>query len=223
MMDDLENIFANLKLNTDHSSDSEDIDKYFQQIDIALKKYETTTKWIDEIEKECGPITDEEFDKVLYISEKEDEFSSTLEADAGALRYSIVEIIAKLCLQAEIRYQRNECQSAYTDAMAIFKFIKKHKAYYAQKEYMVGFRYVANCLAIKGHLQEIRNNNESKQVNVSRLKELLETISGYQHFGVQHQVGAIKQYFGGNLLKGSCHDIQLRIIRDVSVKEIITD
>lgn len=131
----------------------------------------------------------------------------------------MIEIIAKRCLQVEIKIQRNEFQEAVTDAMAIVNFINRHKAYYAEKEYMVGFRYVANCLAIKGRVKEIRTKNECKKVNVSRLKGILDSLNEYQHFGVQQQVGvlAIKQYFGGNLRKGTNHDFQLRVIRDVSV------
>lgn len=107
--------------------------------------------------------------------------------------------------------------------MAIIEFINKHKAYYAEQEYMVGFRYVVNCLAIKGQLQEIRNKSDSKRVNVSRFNELLETLNEYEHFGTRQQVGvlAIKQYFGGNLRKGTCHDFQLNIVRNVGVKQII--
>lgn len=163
-------------------------------------------------------MTIEELNKLIDTSNYDDD---SLKGDACSLRYSVVEIIAKRCLQVEIKIRRNEFDEASTDAMAIVKFINKHKAYYTEKEYMVGFRYVANCLAIQAHLKEIQKKNESKQVNVSRLKELLQTLNKYQHFGMHHQVGvlAIKQYFAGNLRKGSSHDFQLRIIRNVSVNK----
>lgn len=220
-MEDLENIFANLKLNSDNSS-AGDAEKYFEQIDIALKKNETTTKWIDELGKENGSVTDEEFNKLFNKSKNAaDDFTNTLEGDgeSGAIRYSVVELIAKKCLQVEIKIQLNEFQEASTDAMAIIKFINKYRAYYAEKEYMVGFRYVAHCLAIKAYFKAIRKNDESGKVNVSRLKELLEVLNEYHNFGIQPQVGvlAIKQYFAGYLRKGSCHDFQLRIIRNVSI------
>lgn len=66
-MDDFENIFANLKLNSENASDSEECEKYFEQIDIALKKNETTSKWIDDIEEECGPISIDEYNKLFDI------------------------------------------------------------------------------------------------------------------------------------------------------------
>lgn len=214
-MDDLQNIFSNLKLNSDNSSGNEDADKYFEEIDIALKKNETTSKWMDELEKENGPVTAEELNRMLDISKKNQDFANSQES--GALIYSVVETIAIRCLLAEIKIQRNEFQEASTDAIAIVKFINKHKAYYAKKEYMVGFRYVANCLAIKARIHEIRNKNQVKEVRVSRLKLLLKSLNEYQNFGIPHRVGVltIKHYFAGNLRKCS-HNFQLRIIRDVS-------
>lgn len=217
-MDDLDSIFANLKLSSDDSSDGEDADKYFIDIDAALKKNETTSKWIDEQAKEYGPLTDEELQKLLDKLKNDD---ATLKEDACALRYSIVEIIAKRCLQVAIKIRLNELEEASKDAVAVVKFINEHKAYYAEKEYMVGFRYVANCLAIQGHVKDIQKKNDSKEVDVSRLKQLLQKVNEFEDFGKHQQVGvlAIKQYFAGNLRKGSCHDFQIRILRDVSVKE----
>lgn len=219
-MDDLENIFAKLKLNADNSSDG-DVEKYLTKIDVALKENETTLKWIDELGEEY-PVTNEELNKLLDTTSKnDDDFTDSSKDDACALRYSVVEIIAKRCLQVEIKIQRNEFEEASKDALDIVKFINAHKAYYEQTEYMVGFRYVANCLAIRAQRNEIRKKNESKQVNVSRLEELLQSLNEYQHFGIHQQVGvlAIKQYFAGNLRKGSCHGFQLRIVREASVCE----
>ncbi|XP_037049248.1 uncharacterized protein LOC119083616 [Bradysia coprophila] len=83
---------------------------------------------------------------------------------------------------------------------------------------MVGFRYVANCLAIKGKIQEIKKKmvKDATQVSASALKGLLNTLNECST-SIPHQVGvfAIKQYFAGNLLKGVCHDFQLRIIRNL--------
>ncbi len=221
-MDDLESIFSNLKLNFDNPSDTEDVVKYLKEIDHALKTNETISKWIDELHKEHGSVVDDGLDKLIEMSHNDGDFFNPPEHDAGALRYSVVEIIAKRCLRIEIKIRRDGFQAE--DAISLVKFINQHKVYYADKENMVGFRYVANCLAIKGQLQEIQKKmaKESKQVSASGLKELLKTINEYQQFGIPHQVGvlAIKQYFAGNLLN-VCYDYQLKTIRNVSVSGII--
>lgn len=141
-----------------------------------------------------------------------------LEENAGDIRYSIIEIITKRCLQTEIKIQRKEFDAATKDAKDIFTFIKNHEAYFENKEYTGGFQYVAKCLAIRSHMKLMQKECESKRVNMSELKKLLKNVNEYQHFGAKQQVGvlAIKQYFAGNLRK-SDYDFQLKIIRDVSV------
>lgn len=210
-MDDLEDIFSNLKLNSDNRSDTEDAAKYFKEIDIAFNTNETTSKWINELQKEFGNVVDGELNKLLQTAISKNSF----EEDAGALKYSVVEIIAKRCIRIEMKIRRDEFQPS--DVVELVKFINQHKAYYAEKENMVGFRYVADCLAIKGQLKEIQK--ESTKVSASGLKDLLKKLNEYQHFGIPNQVGvlAIKQYYAGNLLKDLSHCFQLRIIRDVSI------
>lgn len=215
-MDDLDDIFSNLKIDSNDPSDCEDAGKYFEELDIALQKNETTSKWMKEVGEENGPVSFDEICKLRKNAERENDE----EGDANALIYSVVEIIAKRCLQVEIKIQQSDFQAASKDIEDILNFVNKHKAYYANKEYVIGFRYVAKCLAIKGRLKEIKEKGEPKQINVSRLKELLESLNEYQDFGIQHQVAvlAIKQYFVGNLRKGKAHEYQLGILRDVSFR-----
>lgn len=219
-MDDLESILSNLKLNSDNLSDSEDdIEKYLEDIEIAFKENETTTKWIDELQKQYGMGFDLELNKMLGSLEQEE----SSEDDTSAIRYKIIKKIAKRCIRLEIKIRQDDFRAE--DAIDLMKFIDEHRAYYAQKDYMIGFRYVVNCLAIKGQLKEISNKNGTEQISACGLRDLLKTVNEYQCFGIQPQVGvlALKQYFAGNILKGVCHDFQLKISRSVSVlKSVFT-
>lgn len=212
-MDDIEDLLSNLNLNADNSANDEVRDKYFKEIYDALSKNETTTKWINEL----GPNSEEELNVVFNATKTstDDFFRRVLENTAVNIRYSIVEIIAKRCLQAEIKIQLKEYEKASSDALDIVKLINNHEAYFGDKEYMTGFRYVAKCLAIHGQLQQIQK--KTVKVNLSKLKELLEQLNEYQQFGTKQKVGvlAIKQYFAGSLRVGD-HDFQIKIIRNVS-------
>lgn len=60
-MDGIDSLFSNLKLNSDNSSNDDERDTCFKEIDDALNTNETTLKWISEL----GPISIADLDVVL--------------------------------------------------------------------------------------------------------------------------------------------------------------
>lgn len=219
-MDDIDNLLSNLNLNSDNSLNNEVRDKYFKEIDDAMSINETTSKWMNEL----GPVSQEELNAAFNASKNStDDFLLKVSKNTAVnISYSIVKIIAQRCLQAEIKIQRKDYEDASTDASDIIRFIDNHQAYFMDKEYIIGFRYVANCVAIHGKIKQIQLKDNSVNVNLNILKELLDKLNEYQRFGSQQTVGvlAIKHYFAGNL-RVKDHDFQIKIIRNVGDDETV--
>lgn len=220
-MDNLEDVLKNLNINSGGRSTADDSaarDQVFRSIDAALQANETSSKWI----REMGNVSQEELNVAMTVckNEVDDYMKRTAEEDAGDMRYSAIETVAKRCIQAEIYVQQKDYDSGSNIAKDALGLIKDfHDKGYFNKEHMIGFRYVADCLTINAKVKNILKKGESRQVDMGRLRQLLEQVEQFKKFGKMQEVGvlAIKQYFVGNLRK-SDYDMQTKIISKVSVE-----
>lgn len=220
-MDNLEDILKNLNINSGGRSTADDSaarDQIFRSIDSALQTNETTSKWIREMEN----VSQEELNVAMTVckNEVDDFIKRTAGEDAEDMRYSAIETVAKRLIQAEIYVQQKDYESGLNNAKDVLRLIKDfYDKGYFNKEYMAGFRYVADCLTINAKVKNILKKGESKQVDMGRLRQLLEQVEQFKKLGRMQEVGvlAIKQYFIGNLRK-SDYDLQTKIISKVSVE-----